>query len=196
MFIKEEYYAFKKEEGFASCLSHVLKKEPVGNKIIRYFRMSQFIKNKIIKRIFERFYYSYIDKYGIELHPNTKIGKGLYLGHPFGITVNPRAVLGEHVCLHKGVTIGMENRGINKGAPVIGNCVWIGINSMIFGNIKIGDDVLISPNSVVNFSVPSHSVVFGNPAVIKSKYNAVDGYISKKTFMKYFGETNEKDIDC
>ena len=46
------------------------------------------------------------------------------------------------------------------------------------GNIQIGDDVLIAPNSWVNIDVPEHSVVIGNPAVIHYKENATEGYIN------------------
>lgn len=45
--------------------------------------------------------------------------------------------------------------------------------------MKIGDDVLIAPNSFVNVDVPSHSVVLGNPCIIKSKENATEGYINR-----------------
>lgn len=64
------------------------------------------------------------------------------------------------------------------GSPTIGNRVFVGINATIVGNIKIGDDVLIAPNTFVNFDVPSHSVVIGNPGVIHHKENATVGYIS------------------
>lgn len=40
---------------------------------------------------------------------------GLYLGHPWGITVNGSATLGTNVNLSKGCTIGAENRGQRKG---------------------------------------------------------------------------------
>lgn len=103
--------------------------------------------------------------YGLEISWACDIGKGLYLGHAFNITVNPSAKIGENCNLHKGVTIGQQNRGLRKGTPVIGNCVWIGVNATIVGNIHIGDDVLIAPNSYVNCDVPSHSVVLGNPLV-------------------------------
>ena len=78
-----------------------------------------------------------------------------------------------------GVTIGQENRGTRKGTPVIGNSVWVGTNAVIVGNINIGDDVLIAPLSFVNFDVPSHSVVIGNPARVIHKDNATEGYIEK-----------------
>ena len=56
----------------------------------------------------------------------------------------------------------------------------MGIGSTIVGNITIGDDVLIAPNSFVNCDVPAHSVVFGNPCVIKPKENATEGYANNK----------------
>ena len=120
------------------------------------------------------------ERYGLEIHPNTSIGKGFYIGHPFNITINPGTVIGNNVNIHKGVTIGRENRGKRQGAPVIGNEVWIGVNSTIVGSITIGDNVLIAPNSFVNVDVPANSIVFGNPCVIKPSVNATEGYINRK----------------
>lgn len=116
-------------------------------------------------------------RYGLEISPDAKIGKGLYLGHPYNITVGEGVVLGNNVNLHKGCTIGRTNRE-NSGSPCIGNNVFIGINAAVVGNIRIGDDVLIAPNSYVNVDVPEHSVVVGNPAVIHYKENATEGYIN------------------
>lgn len=83
-------------------------------------------------------------KYGLEISPKAKIGDGLYLGHPYHITVGEDVILGSNVSLHKGCTIGKTNRG-NAGSPRIGNHVFVGINATIVGNIRIGDDVLIAP---------------------------------------------------
>lgn len=61
--------------------------------------------------------------------------------------------------------------------------MWIGINSTIVGNIKIGDDVLIAPNTFVNKDIPSHSIVFGNPCVIKpftDSSKATESYINNR----------------
>lgn len=85
--------------------------------------------------------------------------------------------IGENVNLHKGCTIGRENRGDRKGVPTIGNKVWVGINATIVGNITIGNDVLIAPNSYVNFCVPDHSVVMGNPGIVHAVKNATDKYL-------------------
>lgn len=143
-----------------------------------FFRRSQLSTSKVL-RLYYRFRYRRLQqRYGIELSYRVKVGKGLYLGHLYNITVNPKAIIGENCNLHKGVTIGQENRGKRKGVPKIGNCVWIGINAVIVGNVTIGDDVLIAPNAYVNCDIPAHSVVFGNPCIVKHRDNATEHYIN------------------
>lgn len=105
---------------------------------------------------------------GVEIPNQVQLGYGIRLIHPFNITINSKAIIGDNVTLLKGATIGNEKRGKRIGSPVIGNTVYIGMNATIVGNVTIGDDVLIAANSFVNFSVPSHSIVYGNPGVIKT----------------------------
>lgn len=121
--------------------------------------------------------FRYARKYGLEIRAKS-IGRGLYLGHPYNITVGKEVVLGDYCSLHKGCTIGAENRGKRKGSPILGRRVYVGINATIVGNIQVGDDVLIAPNSYVNMDIPSHSIVIGNPAVVKYKENSTEGYIN------------------
>lgn len=116
-------------------------------------------------------------KNGLEIGATVVVGGGLYLGHPYGITVNGRVRMGCNVNLHKGCTIGQENRGRRKGVPELGNCVYMGINSTIVGRVTIGDDVLIAPNTYINCDVPSHSIVIGSPCKIIPREGATDGYI-------------------
>lgn len=183
MMYYNEYYKCEMVEKFEPQIRYIFHKEPISRKYLRYLRRAQFAKNSLVKKYYAKRRSSLGNKHNIEIFEQTKIGKGFYIGHPGNITINPAVILGEYVCIHKGATIGVENRGRNKGVPVIGDCVWIGINAMIFGNIHIGNDVLISPNSVVNCDVPSHSVVFGNPCVIKSRCHATEGYISMDIYL-------------
>lgn len=149
-------------------------------KFQRYFRKYQGTSNKILKIFYKILYRVLAQRNHIEIPLTTEIGGGLYIGHPFCITINPRVVIGNNCNIHKGVTIGQENRGLRKGTPVIGNSVWIGVQATIVGKITVGDDVLIAPNTYVNCDVPSHSVVFGNPCIIKYKENATENYINRK----------------
>ena len=135
-------------------------------------------RSRVVKLFYKGIFRFMASRRGIEISLRNEIGKGLYIGHAYNITINPNAIIGSNCNLHKGIVIGQQNRGKYKGTPTIGNRVWIGINAAIVGNIKIGDDVLIAPNSYVNCDVPSHSVVFGNPCVIKSRDNATEDYIN------------------
>ena len=109
-----------------------------------------------------------------------KIGEGFYIGHSGSLVINPQAKLGKNINIAAGVTIGQENRGKRKGAPtLLGDC-WIGAGAVVVGNITIGEDVLIAPLSYVNFDVPAHSIVIGNPAKIIAKENATEDYICNR----------------
>lgn len=150
---------------------------PYVRRLLKYFRLCQTTTNAIL--LFYRYIFKHLkEKNHIEIYGKCDIGPGLYIGHPYCIIINANSRIGANCNIHKGVTIGQENRGRRKGAPTIGNNVWIGVNSTIVGKIVIGDDVLIAPNSYVNCDVPSHSIVFGNPCIIKSRQNATEGYIN------------------
>ncbi len=157
-------------------------------RFLKVLRIAQSSHNRIVKLCCRLLLRRYRLRYGLEISPEVNIGGGLYLGHAFNITINSKTVIGSNCNIHKGVTIGQENRGIRKGAPTIGDCVWIGVNSTIVGRITIGNDVLIAPNSYVNCDVPSHSIVFGNPCIIKHRENATEGYINNKVSFTLLNE--------
>lgn len=150
-------------------------------KYIYYFRQCQYWDGK--SRLIWAYYRFRLarnsNKSHIQIPWMTKIGRGFYISHTGRVIINPRAIIGENCNIATGVTIGMENRGTRKGSPIIGNKVWIGTNAVIVGNITIGDDVLIAPNAYVNFEVPSHSIVVGNPSRIIHRNNATEGYINR-----------------
>lgn len=147
-----------------------------GLKFLYFFRKENSCRYKITKK-----YYSYrrwcqTKKYGLEL-ATAKIGAGLVLQHPFNITINPAAVIGEDCTLFKGALIGSVRSGNRGGVPQIGDRVTICANAVVVGNIKIGNDVLIAANAFVNFDVPDNSLVLGNPGIIKYRENASKDYL-------------------
>lgn len=113
-------------------------------------------------------------KYGLDISPKVRIGGGLFINHPYCIAINDSCVIGKNVNITKGVNIGATQRGKRKGVPTIGNQVWIGANAAIVGAVS----VLIAPNAYVNFDVPPHSIVLGNPARIIPRENAVESYVN------------------
>ena len=116
--------------------------------------------------------------YQIEIPYSVHIGSGFFMDHASGITINSNAHIGRNVTIYKGATIGSAiSHYATRSAPTIGDEVYIGLNSTIVGGVKIGNDVLIAAGAFVNFDVPDHSVVIGNPAVIHEKRNATVGYL-------------------
>lgn len=146
----------------------------------KYMRKGQEAQNPFCRLLYKAVFAYYRNKNLVEMPLDINIGGGLYLGHPYCITINPKVIIGKNCNIHKGVTIGQENRGRRKGTPIIGNEVWIGVNATIVGAIHIGDDVLIAPNTYVNCDIPDHSIVFGNPCIIKPRQCATEGYINNK----------------
>lgn len=98
------------------------------------------------------------------ISPNTKIGKGLSLGHCFSTVINAESI-GERCSIYQDVTI-----GVNHGKrPVLHNNVSIFANSVVVGDIELGDNVIVGAGTVLTKSVPANSTVIGNPARIVKK---------------------------
>ena len=116
-------------------------------------------------------------KTGISFEDNLTIGKGFIIGHWGKIVINGKAKFGEQFFVTHNVTIGRDIRGKHKGVPTFGNRVVVRTNSTVVGNVHIGNDVLIAPNTFVNFDVPDHSIVIGNPASIHHRDNATEGHL-------------------
>lgn len=110
--------------------------------------------------------------------PKIKIGKycsiasncyftlSQHLLNRFTTTVSPE---GMHLFSH-----GKGNRSsFSKGDIVIGNDVWIGLNSTILDGISIGNGAVIAAGSVVTKNVEPYSIVGGNPAkLIKYRFSS------------------------
>ncbi|WP_426481035.1 serine O-acetyltransferase [Chryseobacterium sp. R2ACT005] len=143
-------------------------------------KAQKYQKNPLLNTFWRIVLRHYQIKYGFQIYPETQIGEGFYLGHWGSLVINPKTVIGKNCNIAQGVTIGQQNRGKNEGSPIIGDEVWIGTNAVIVGAVTIGNNVLIVPNSYVNFDVPSNSVVIGNPAKIIPTPNATMDYINRK----------------
>lgn len=178
--IKSDQFRIYGSKGFKGFLKNLLRTPSFRYMYI--FRKCAFYsnRNKVIHKILVLLLGHYMIKYGMEIFPESRIGKGFYIGHIGGIVVNPHAIIGDNVNILKGVLIGYNPRGKYKGNPIIGNNVWIGSNAVIVGGINIGNNVLIAPNTLVNRNVPDNSVVFGNPMSIKQNLKATETYVNYK----------------
>lgn len=157
---------------------HFLYSNP-GFKFLFFFRLASQYSRKSLRGFIVYFWYKrYSIKYSFQIPISADLGCGIYLPHFGTIVVNSGSKIGQNCNLLQGVTIGNTKGGKNEGTPVIGNCVYIGPNAVIVGGVTIGDNVLIAPNTFVNFNVPENSIVIGNPGKIISRQNATENYIN------------------
>lgn len=109
-------------------------------------------------------------KYNIAITPNT-VGYGIKLPHlEQGVIINC-ASMGNHCIVNSGVVLGHKGPGMNVKKPIVGNNVNFCVGCKIIGDIFIGDNVLVAPNSVVVKDVPANSVVVGIPARVINQSN-------------------------
>jgi acetyltransferase-like isoleucine patch superfamily enzyme len=88
------------------------------------------------------------------------------------VIFGPNVFISDHLHAYENIAIPIIKQGINKILPVsIGDGSWLGINSVILPGVTIGKNCVIGANSVVNKSIPDHTVAAGIPAKVIKQYD-------------------------
>ena len=90
----------------------------------------------------------------------TSFGEGFVIMHPCGVVVNSKVCGGTNITLESSVVIG-DNKG---HSPILGNDIFIGSGAKLFGQLSVGNNVLIGANAVVTRSIDDNSKALGIPA--------------------------------
>lgn len=107
-------------------------------------------------------YYAYriSKRYRCYIHPNAIIGEKFFLPHPVGVIIGEGVEIGKNTIIYQGVTLGRKY--VDKADyPKVGNNVTIYANTIVVGDVKIGDGAIIGCNSVVLRDVLDGEVVSG-----------------------------------
>lgn len=114
---------------------------------------------------------------GIDIHPGATIGKYFCMDHGTGIVVGETTIIGEHVKVYQGVTIGaLSTRGGQKlkgkkRHPTIEDNVTIYAGASILGGeTVIGKDAVIGSNVFITTSIPSGARVSIKTQELQVKY--------------------------
>ena len=92
---------------------------------------------------------------GIDIHPGAQIGNYFTIDHGTGIVIGETCIIGNHVKLYQGVTLGAksfpvdENGNPIKGIPrhpILEDNVIVYSNSTILGRVTIGENAVIGAN--------------------------------------------------
>ena len=152
----------------AVCREEVMITYP-GFRAICIFRIAHelyVLKAPLIPRIMTEYAH---EKTGIDIHPGATVGEYFFIDHGTGIVIGETTVIGNHVKLYQGVTLGAKSFELDEnGNPVknikrhpnIGNHVVIYANATILGgDTYIGDNSVIGGNTWLTRSVEAGSVV-------------------------------------
>lgn len=105
---------------------------------------------------------------GIDIHPGATINGSFFIDHGTGVVIGETAVIGQHVRLYHGVTLGAKsfpadaNGALVKGAPrhpIVEENVVIYAGATILGRITIGRGSVIGGNVWLTRSVPPGSII-------------------------------------
>lgn len=112
--------------------------------------------------------------------PMIVINEGTNIGRRCIISAANKIIIGMNVLIAPNVFIADTHHEYQKlGIPImhqgitthsdqitIGDETWIGINTVIMGNVKVGKHCVIGANSVVNKDIPDYCAAVGNPAKV------------------------------
>ncbi len=104
-------------------------------------------------------------KTGIDIHPGATIGEYFAIDHGTGVVIGETCIIGNHVTLYQGVTLGAKNFKYDEEGnilnvprhPIIEDHVTIYSNASILGRITIGHDSIIGGNIWVTNDIPPYS---------------------------------------
>ncbi len=104
---------------------------------------------------------------GVDLHPEAKLGRRVFIDHANGVVIGQTSVIEDDVLIYQGVTLGGTSldRG-KKRHPTIKKGAIIGAGAKILGDIEVGENAKIGSNAVVVKNVPSNTTAVGIPAYI------------------------------
>lgn len=110
---------------------------------------------------------------GIDIHPGAAIGEYFAIDHGTGVVIGETCVIGSHVTLYQGVTLGAKNFTLDSHGhpvniprhPIIEDNVTVYSNSTILGRITVGRGSVIGGNVWLTYSVPPGSRILQGKAV-------------------------------
>ncbi|MEG2067984.1 MAG: serine acetyltransferase, partial [Tannerellaceae bacterium] len=110
---------------------------------------------------------------GIDIHPGAKIGEYFSIDHGTGVVVGQTSVIGNHVRLYQGVTLGARNFTLDDEGlpldiprhPILEDNVTVYSNASILGRITIGHNSVVGGNIWLTHSVPPKSRILQTRAV-------------------------------
>lgn len=144
----------------ADNYAEIILSYPVVNAMVHYRSAHVLLKLGIpvIPRVITELAHSIT---GIDINPGATIGEYFAIDHGTGVVIGETCIIGNHVTLYQGVTLGAKNFSLDSNGhplniprhPIIEDNVTIYSNSTILGRITVGHDSVIGGNIWLTHSV-------------------------------------------
>ena len=116
---------------------------------------------------------------GIDIHPGAEIGEYFSIDHGTGVVIGETCVIGDHVRLYQGVTLGAKSFKFDAAGnilreprhPILEDRVVVYSNSSILGRVRIGHDSVFGGNVWQTTDLPPCSRVVQGRASISTFEN-------------------------
>lgn len=110
---------------------------------------------------------------GIDIHPAAEIGEYFSIDHGTGVVIGATSIIGNHVMLYQGVTLGAKNFSYDSNGvpidkprhPILEDYVTVYSNTSILGRVRIGHHTIVGGNVWLTHDVPAHSRVLQSRAI-------------------------------
>lgn len=110
---------------------------------------------------------------GIDIHPAAQIGEHFCIDHGTGVVIGATSVIGNHVMLYQGVTLGAKNFSYDANGvpidmprhPILEDYVTVYSNTSILGRVRIGHHTIVGGNVWLTHDVTPHSRVLQSRAI-------------------------------
>ena len=114
---------------------------------------------------------------GIDIHPAAQIGDHFCIDHGTGVVIGETTIIGSHVVLYQGVTLGAKNFEYDEEGrpidlprhPILEDHVTVYSNTSILGRVRIGANTIIGGNVWLTQDVPANSIVLQSTPEIRIK---------------------------
>ncbi len=137
-----------------------------GVRALSYHRFAQWLYKMHLKFLARLVSERARRKTGIEIHPCAKIAAGVFIDHGTGVVIGETAEVGEGTVIYQGATLGGTGKQTGKRHPTVGKHCIISANSVVLGNITIGDYAKIGAGAVVLTDIPPYATAVGVPAKV------------------------------
>lgn len=162
--LKQDVKAMYEGDPAAQSLTEIVRAYP-GFYAIASYRIAHCLHVKGVKLIARMITENAHSRTGIDIHPGADIGRSFCVDHGTGIVIGETTVIGDHVKVYQGVTLGAlsvrkEDAAVKRHPTIEDHVVIYAGASILGGDTVVGHHTVVGGSVWLTKSVPPYSKVY------------------------------------